>query len=212
MLAGCERGALLDIAGISILAGLRGSPAVHPDLSQLPAALCQPAAVFVTLHVDGQLSGCIGSVAANEPLAHGVAHHAWSAAFADPRLPPLTRQDYGRLFVEVSVLSSLTPVTATTRQELLSHLRPHTDGLLLAALGRQAVFLPKVWEQLPDADLFLDYLLMKAGLPRNWWQPSTTAQCFTTQVFGGPAAHRGQLRLPDGSGSTRDRYGNTALW
>jgi uncharacterized protein len=181
-----EGALLLDIADTAIREGLHGLLQTKPDLDALPAVLRSPSGAFVTLHVGGELNGCIGSVAGREPLAFETARHARSAAFADPRLPALRPADYAGLHIEVSVLTPLTPIEAATRAELVGRLRPGVDGVLLVAAGRQAVFLPKVWEQLRDPEDFLDHLLRKAGLPPTWWPPDTTALRFTTDSFGRP--------------------------
>ena len=135
----------------------------------------------MTLNVRGQLNGCIGSIEGVEPLGLAVARHAWSAAFTDPRLPPLHRVDYTHLDIEVSVLSPLSPLPADARNDLLGALRPGVDGLLIGAGSRRAVFLPSVWEQLPSADMFVDHLLRKAGLAPDVWPDDLRAQRFTAQ-------------------------------
>jgi AmmeMemoRadiSam system protein A len=160
---------LFDIAEEAIRAGLAGQRPTAPQLDALPDALRAPIGVFVTLLVGGELNGCIGSIEGTEPLAHAVARHAWNAAFRDPRLPALRPEDWDRLTIEISVLSPLTPMPAHSRAELLAALRPGIDGLVIVGGGRQAVFLPVVWEQLPNPDDFLDYLQRKAGMaPRSW--------------------------------------------
>lgn len=164
-----ERDLLLDIADAAIVDGLRGRRPSAPALALVPEALRDPSGVFVTLNVDGLLNGCIGNIDGVEPLAHGAARHAWAAAFTDPRLPALRPHDYDRLLIEVSVLSPLTPIPATSWPDVHEQLETGTDGLVVAAGSRQGVFLPAVWDQLPDRDAFLDHLWLKAGLrPRDW--------------------------------------------
>lgn len=182
-----DQSLLLGIADEAVVAGLRGNAPAPAELATLPAALRAPGAVFVTLEVAGRLNGCIGNVSPDEPLAIVTARNAWSAAFRDPRLPPLGWRDYGKLHIELSVLSTPEHLPSTGRSALLSQLRPGTDGLILTGAGRQAVFLPQVWEHLPDPDAFLDHLLAKAGLPSGRWTPGVVARRFTTQAFGRPA-------------------------
>lgn len=160
---------LLDLADDAIVEVLRARVNPPPGLEVLPPALREPRGIFVTLLVDGHLNGCIGSIEGDEPLGHAVRRLARSAAFADPRLPPLRAHDYGSLTIEVSLLSPLEPIPAATRQEVLGALRPRVDGLVIAAGHRRGVFLPAVWDKIPDADEFLDHLLHKAGIrPRSW--------------------------------------------
>ncbi len=174
---------LLDIAEAAIVDGLLGGPPSAPPLAVMPAALRAHVGVFVTLTVDGALNGCIGTVEGVEPLGRGTARHAWSAAFADPRLPALQHSDYERLVTEVSVLSPLATLVAGSRQRILEQLRPGADGLVIALGAHRGVFLPAVWDQLTDPEAFLDHLQVKAGLPPAWWHDAIRAWRFTTTTF-----------------------------
>jgi hypothetical protein len=178
-----ERELLLDIADDAIVGGLLGASPSPPPAALLLGTLRERVGVFVTLMVDGQLNGCIGSIEGVEPLGHGVARHAWSAAFADPRLPRLRPVDYSRLRIEVSVLSSLTAMLAMSRDQVLDQLRPGVDGLVIAAGSRQGLFLPAMWEQLPEPEAFLDHLLLKVGLVPGWWPEGMRAWRFTAETF-----------------------------
>jgi AmmeMemoRadiSam system protein A len=171
---------LLDLAELAIRSRLDGIRFPGPDAHRLPDSLLRPCRAFVTLHVDGALNGCIGNIESDEPLGVCVADLAVKAAFEDPRLPRLERRDLDRLEIEIALLSPLRAVPAAGRDELLDHLRPGIDGLMIAAAGRLAVFLPVVWQTLPDRSRFLDELLRKAGLPTATWPGDLTAEVFTT--------------------------------
>ncbi len=172
---------LLDLADGVIVAGLDHRRPLVPDPSDMHSELHQRLGAFVTLTVRGELNGCIGSIEGDEPLGVAVARHAWSAAFADPRLPPLVRSDHAYLEIEVSVLSSLSTLPADSRTDLLEALRPGIDGLLIGAGSRRAVFLPSVWDQLPSSDVFVEHLFRKAGLASEVWPDDLRAHCFTAQ-------------------------------
>jgi AmmeMemoRadiSam system protein A len=183
-LSDTERKFLLQLARQSLHTGLqRGEPAAVV-LDGLAKTLTTPRGVFVTLTQQGRLRGCIGSMEASEPLAHSVAESAYSAAFKDPRFPQLQSQELDTTQVEISVLSPLERMSVQSRSDLLSSLRPTLDGLFIQDRHYRSTFLPKVWEQLPDPDTFLDQLLTKASLPTNHW--SATLQCFRyhTVTFG----------------------------
>lgn len=171
---------LLDIAADSIEAGLGGSGPRLPG-HELPAALHRRVGSFVTLHVAGELNGCIGSIEGVDPLGADVARHAWSAAFDDPRLPALRRDDLPMLETEISILSPLRAVAAGSRVELLAALRPGVDGLLVEAGVRRAVFLPAVWRTLPEPDRFLAQLLVKADIDADPWPADLAAWVFTAE-------------------------------
>lgn len=145
------------------------------------ASLQQPGASFVTLKVDGELRGCIGSLHAQRPLVEDVRVQARAAAFEDPRFPPLGRHEYARLRVEVSVLSPAEPLPARSEQQALLQLRPGIDGLILEAAGRRATFLPQVWEQLPTPAQFLRALKRKAGLPADAWSDDIRLLRYTVE-------------------------------
>lgn len=181
---------LLDIAERSIVDGLGNRRPAVPTLDELPDELRRPVGTFVTLHVHGRLNGCIGSIETDDALAVGVARHAWSAAFSDPRLPALRWVDYEHLDIEISILSPLAPMVASSRDAVLGALEPGADGLLIAAGSRRAVFLPSVWEQLPSPETFLAHLLHKAGLNPSTWPAGLRAFSFTAEKFGRRAGLR----------------------
>lgn len=186
VVAASEAALLLDLAEASIVAGLNGEPLRVPPLEDLPPELRREAGAFVTLTVDAALNGCIGAIEGAGPLGQEVVRLARSAAFADPRLPALRRQDLPHLQIEVSILSPFEPLVARSRAELVAALRPGTDGLLIAAGRRRAVFLPDVWDQLPDAGSFVDHLYRKGGLEPGTWPPGMSAHRFTTERFERP--------------------------
>src|SRR5438105_11556890 len=112
-LLSAEGEALLDVAARSIRNGLAGEPPLLPNIAELPQRLRQHQGAFVTLLVDGELNGCIGTLYADQPLAVAVGRRAWDAAFADPRLAALQPSDYPYLEIEISALSDLEPVPAS---------------------------------------------------------------------------------------------------
>lgn len=182
-LAADDDARLLDLADASIRRGLdgRGPLPVDGDSGDLPPALRQHQGVFVTVLVDGELNGCVGTLFPVEPLAAAVARLAWDSAFSDPRLPRLTWRDYERSSVEISLLSPLEPLPPMTEDELLATLRPGVDGLLIRVHGLQATFLPVVWEKLPDPRDFLSQLQRKAGLAPGTWPPGAEAFRYTAR-------------------------------
>jgi len=179
---------LLDIAEQAIVDGLRNRRPTVPTPAELPEELRRAVGAFVTLNVHGQLNGCIGSIETDEAVAVSVARHAWSAAFDDPRLPALRWVDYDHVDIEISLLSPLAPMVASSRDDLLDVLEQGVDGLLVVAGARRAVFLPSVWEQLPSAETFLSHLFLKAGLDPAAWPDELRAFGFTAEKFGRPAS------------------------
>lgn len=156
--------AMLAIAAASIRHGLETGKALGVDTAAFPKPLTDPGASFVTLRHGGQLRGCIGSARAVRPLAEDIADNAFAAAFEDHRFPGLGLCDLGGLHISVSLLSEPRPITFAGEDDLLRRLRPGSDGLIIAAGSRRALFLPQVWSAIPDARNFLDQLKRKAGI------------------------------------------------
>jgi AmmeMemoRadiSam system protein B/AmmeMemoRadiSam system protein A len=125
---------------------------------------------FVTLKMDDQLRGCIGSLSASEPLVTGVRGNAINAAFHDPRFSPLSQKELDRVHIEVSVLTEPVDLAYHDADDLLAKLRPGIDGVILKKGYASATFLPQVWEQLPRPEQFLTHLCMKAGLSGGQWR------------------------------------------
>ncbi|MFC4261175.1 AmmeMemoRadiSam system protein A [Marinobacter lacisalsi] len=174
MLSGIERSQLLGLADASIGEGLVTGTPLQVELQNVTPHLASPGTTFVTLRLQGQLRGCIGSLEALRPLAEDCAANAFAAAFRDPRFAPVTAAEYPLLQLHISVLEPPRPLSVGSEAELLDRLRPGEDGLVLVEGGRRATFLPSVWEQLPDPGEFVRHLKRKAGLPGDYW--STTLQ------------------------------------
>ena len=125
---------------------------------------------FVTLTMDGALRGCIGHIIPQESLIEGVRENAINAAFRDPRFRPLSRQEWEKTKIEVSILTEPKSLAYADGEDLLKKLRPGVDGVILKKGYRQATFLPQVWDQLPDKKEFLTHLCLKAGLDGHAWK------------------------------------------
>ena len=96
--------------------------------------------------------------------------NAINAAFRDPRFSPLAKDEWGKVKIEISILSKPQPCPYTDTTDLLNKLRPGRDGVIIKKGHSQATFLPQVWDQLPDQKEFLTHLCSKAGLDGNAWQ------------------------------------------
>ncbi|HEX2047927.1 MAG TPA: AmmeMemoRadiSam system protein A [Acidimicrobiales bacterium] len=180
--------ALFGLADLGVRAGLAGGRAPTVDAGALAPGLREPMGAFVTLEVDGELNGCIGSLVPAEPLGAAVAELAWRAAFADPRLPPLTPAEYPSLEIKISIVGPLEPVPADTEAELAANLRPGVDGVLIRRGAANATFLPAVWHKLPDPVTFLRHLEAKAGLRPGQWPQGMKAWRYETAEYRRRAA------------------------
>jgi AmmeMemoRadiSam system protein A len=181
-LSPADRAALLGIARGAILAHLGLAPA-----SALPAggALGEERGAFVTLHVAGELRGCIGTFRPLGSLAATVARMAVAAASEDPRFPPLGAAEVPELDVAISALAAPHPL-ADPRQVAIGR-----QGLVVKRGFHRGTLLPKVAvEQGWTAEEFLKHTCLKAGLPpRAWEEPDVTVEAFEAEEFGeGPGA------------------------
>ena len=178
-----QRDTLLAIARQSIDHGLSHGHPLPVNSGDYPAALQALRATFVTLHKNGQLRGCIGTLEAHRPLVEDVADNAFSAAFRDPRFAPVSTAERDLLDLDISVLSPAMAMQFDSEQDLLRQLRPGIDGLLLEDGPYRGTFLPSVWEQLPEPVDFLRQLKRKAGLSADHWSPRLKVSRYVTESF-----------------------------
>jgi hypothetical protein len=114
-------------------------------------------------------------------LIEDISANALRAAYQDPRFNPLEREEWREVSLSVTLLSSLQPMSFTNQAELLSKVQPFEDGLLIEDAGRHGVFLPVVWDMLPERQEFLAHLKVKAGLSRDHWSPNFRASRFSVK-------------------------------
>jgi AmmeMemoRadiSam system protein A len=180
MLTDEQRLQLLKLARVSVEMALAGKPL--PQLADIPDALKQNAAAFVTLHKRGRLRGCIGTFDRSKPLWEVVAQFARHAAFRDSRFPAVTAAELADLEFEISVLSPL------RKLEDPLDLRLGVDGVwIVGSRGERGTFLPQVatdtgWSK----EKFLSNCAShKAGLPADAWRDPerATVYAYTAEVF-----------------------------
>jgi AmmeMemoRadiSam system protein B/AmmeMemoRadiSam system protein A len=189
-LADADRARLLAVAAAS-LAFAADHAGDAPEIefgADLSPALSAQRASFVTLERDGLLRGCIGSPAPRTTLARDVSINAAAAGFGDPRFSPLTASELTDLTISISVLSPAAPLALADEDELIAKLHPGRDGLILRERGASALFLPSVWNALPDRRAFVQHLKRKMGRASSHWSESMRAWRFTTESFAAPFA------------------------
>ncbi|MEA3372308.1 MAG: AmmeMemoRadiSam system protein A [Campylobacterota bacterium] len=156
---------LIELASRSIRDELENSVTVnkHSLLHEHPE-FNENRATFVTLNLNGQLRGCIGSLLPHRNLIDDIVQNAKAAAFQDPRFLPLSKEEFEEVEIELSLLSVPKPLEYSSIDDLKSKVSIGKDGVILRLDGYQATFLPQVWEQLPTFELFFNHLCQKAGL------------------------------------------------
>ena len=81
--------------------------------------------------------------------------------------------------IEISVLSPLQRIKSA------DEIKPNLHGVVVRRGFRSGLFLPQVWEQLPNKEDFLNELCWeKAGLnPEAWKEKETELYIFTVFAF-----------------------------
>ncbi len=166
-----EKDTLLKIARHALEEKIRGDKHLPLNAESLTTPLLQAdGASFVTLTINGQLRGCIGALESYQPLAEDVREHALAAALNDYRFPQVQADELDQIEIEISRLTTPTPLDYKDANDLLEKLRPNIDGVILKDGHRRATFLPQVWEQLPNAEDFLNHLCQKMGVSGDLWK------------------------------------------
>ena len=161
-------------------ASLRESFTGEKPPSDYPPVFDEFGACFVTLEKHGQLRGCIGSIIAHQPLAADLVRHAKDAAFNDYRFDRVTEDELKDIKVSISLLSDPKRIEFTDEEDLLNKMVPNVDGIIINDGPYQAVYLPVVWEQLPDKREFLNSLKRKAGLAPDYFSKTFEAYRFAS--------------------------------
>ena len=147
---------------------------------QYPQILDENGACFVTLEKDGKLRGCIGSIVAHRPLVTDLVENTRNAAFNDKRFNPVTADEIDSLKVNVSILTPAYKIEFENEEDLLNKITPNKDGIIIIDGEHQGVYLPSVWEEIPDKKEFLNSLKEKAGLEKDYWSNDLKAYRFET--------------------------------
>jgi len=150
----------------------------YPFLKENGAAF-----VTITTEPDEQLRGCIGSLQAYRPLYEDIIRNAQAAALHDPRFFPLSVKELSQIQIEVSILSEPKELIYDDIADLKSKVVPFQDGIVLRHHGRQATYLPQVWEQLPDFDDFFSSLCLKANLSGDCLSQHPEISTYTVKKY-----------------------------
>jgi len=174
---------LMSVVKDAIYHGLEYNQILGVETKNFDSILSEKKATFVTLTINGNLRGCIGTLIAYQPLVIDLADNAFSAAFNDPRFPPLQKNEFKKLEYHISILTAPSPIQFIDEQDLQQKIRPNIDGLVLSEDSKQSTFLPSVWEQLPNKSDFLKHLKLKAGLPENYWSDTIRVERYQVDKF-----------------------------
>lgn len=175
MLTDGEKETLLSIARQTIGEYLRTGE--RPKLTVHDPALKEKRGVFVTLHKQGKLRGCIGCIIPVNELYTTVSRMAIESAVADTRFSPVKVEELDEIKIEISVL------TVPERVEDIEEIQLGRDGIILGKGNKRGVFLPQVATETGwSKEEFLTHLARdKAGLAADAWKDKDT-EIFTFQA------------------------------
>ena len=153
-----------------------------PD--DLPGCFEEKRGVFVTLNKYDNLRGCIGYPYPLFKLKDAVIDAAISAAVSDPRFPSVTKEEFGDIDIEITILT--TPqVLKEKPKDLPKQIEIGRHGLIVKKGRYQGLLLPQVaTENNWSVEEFLCQTCWKAGLPQDaWLEEDTEVSTFEGQIF-----------------------------
>jgi len=148
-----------------------------------PKIFDEKGAVFVTLKKENNLRGCIGSIIAHRSIFDDIKAHSINSAFFDNRFNPLTEDELDKITIYVSLLSDPKAIDFSDENDLLNKIIPFKDGIIIKDKNKQAVYLPSVWEELPDKEIFLKSLKIKAGMNPDYFSDTFEAYRFEAEYI-----------------------------
>lgn len=116
------------------------------------------AGAFVSIHKDGALRGCIGTIEPiRETLAEEIVSNAISASTRDPRFPAVRENELEALEISVDVLGEPEPVSSEAELDVKRY------GVIVEKGYRRGLLLPDL-EGVDTVDYQVYIAKMKAGI------------------------------------------------
>ncbi|AHM56946.1 hypothetical protein EAL2_c16510 [Peptoclostridium acidaminophilum DSM 3953] len=116
------------------------------------------AGVFVSIHKDGCLRGCIGTISpVRENIAEEIISNAISAASKDPRFAPLGNDEVNEIEIKVDVLGNLEKVDSEDELDVYRY------GVVVESEHKRALLLPNL-DGVDSIEKQLDIVKKKADI------------------------------------------------
>ena len=116
------------------------------------------AGVFVSIHKDGRLRGCIGTISpVRKNVAQEVIENAISASTKDPRFVPVTADELDRLEYSVDVLSPAESISSPKELDVKRY------GVIVTNGNRRGLLLPNL-DTIDTVDEQIAIAKKKAGI------------------------------------------------
>lgn len=133
--------AYVHLARVTVEQFIRGNGmhrATPEELSD-PAMSASRAGVFVSIHEDGNLRGCIGTIRpAERNIASEIIHNAISAATRDPRFDTIREDELDKLEYSVDVLSPTERISSPAELDVKNY------GVIVSKNGLRGLLLPNL--------------------------------------------------------------------
>ncbi len=156
-----EEDAYIRLARLSIETYVKQGHSAQLPAGLPPEMLEGRAGVFVSLHKEGRLRGCIGTTSPTTAnIAEEILQNAISAAVSDPRFAPVAAEELPLLSVKVDVLMQAESI------ESMAALDPARYGVIVASGRKRGLLLPAL-EGVDTAEQQVDIAREKAGIPEN---------------------------------------------
>lgn len=136
-----------------------GKPLPDPSGEDLPVEIKEKrAGAFVSIHKNGELRGCIGTImATRKSLADEIIANAVSASTQDPRFPVVTEEELPFLDINVDVLSEPERVLS------IEDLDAKKYGVIVSNGRKMGVLLPDL-EGVDTVEMQINIAKRKAGI------------------------------------------------
>jgi AmmeMemoRadiSam system protein B/AmmeMemoRadiSam system protein A len=175
-LTGDEKQTLLNIARSSIKAYVLHMEKPVINASNLTPVLKCMCGAFVSLHINDELRGCIGTFREDKVLYQNVREMAIAAATSDYRFDPVSVGELNSITIEISVLSPMHKISSTDEIILGKH------GIYIKKDGKTGTLLPQVAkDRNMTKEEFLGFCSRdKAGIGWHGWK---NAEIYTYEAL-----------------------------
>jgi len=175
-ISGAEKKTLIILAEKAIaekIAPQNQGDEQKPDYTE---TLLSKSGAFVSLYINGELRGCIGTFSEEEALYKNVQNMAVSAAFGDSRFSSIQDNEFPKMELEISVLSPRQKITDPSEIVIGRH------GIYIKLGSNRGTLLPQVAvTQNWTVEEFLgNCSKYKAGIGWNGWK---AAEVFTYEAI-----------------------------
>ncbi|MBI2498782.1 AmmeMemoRadiSam system protein A [Candidatus Woesearchaeota archaeon] len=172
---------LLNLARKALEEHLEGK---ESDIEDIPDELKNRGASFITIKINDENLGSIGTLFEHQELFLDVIENAKIAAFEDKRFAPLNIDDLKIAKIEISIIKNIKKLSYESEVELLDQINKGINGVIVRHSVRIGTLLPGEWEKADNKIEFLQLICEKAGLDKDAWKnPNSEIYVYETETF-----------------------------